>query len=575
MPIWQPLVVGVATRRFLRSSTLLSALGVLLLFTTGVGAALADGTPTTTTTTTTTVPSTPAPTTTTETTTSTTATTVTTAATTTTATTTTATTSSAATTTTPSTTTARRKPPAPRLPASPVRELSLARGHAVAGLLVLLPHSTPLAVGAVADQRGDSTQRGSLAYRAGGSLVSAASVTVAGCACADGAQAELRSVSLFSGEVSATRVVLRRGSDASATIVDLGVGGRDRASPAGTRIPLASWGELLVQPSQPIQTSAGGRATAALAIHLLRAHDGLPADTWLLVAAAALPAPNAQKHHRKQKGAMHEPLKVTPPLANRQYIFPVVGPAEYGDTYGAFRSDVAGNWHHGDDIFAPLGTPVVAVASGTLNRVGWERLGGWRLWVRDGNGDEFYYAHLSGYAPTDLRSKRIRAGEVIGFVGNTGDAFTTSPHLHFEIHPRQLLRLHYDGAVDPTSYLNGWTRLARVDAPRPVHPPLPRQLFLRTEASFVFRELLVARHLIPPVPEHAGRSRGPTHPAAQPLVREAMPAFTAQSKGTSTSTVAAAATFALLTMIAASMYLPIGRLPAFLQRARSRLFEIS
>ena len=132
---------------------------------------------------------------------------------------------------------------------------------------------------------------------------------------------------------------------------------------------------------------------------------------------------------------------------------------------------VPGNWHHGDDIFAPLGTPVVAVASGTINRVGWERLGGWRLWVRDRAGDEFYYAHLSGYAPTDLHSNRVRAGEVIGFIGNTGDAFSTSPHLHFEVHPRQLLHLGYDGAVDPTSYLNHWTHLNHVT---PLHLPTRR-----------------------------------------------------------------------------------------------------
>ena len=56
-------------------------------------------------------------------------------------------------------------------------------------------------------------------------------------------------------------------------------------------------------------------------------------------------------------------------------------------------------WHHGDDIFAALGAPVVAVANGTINRVGWHKRGGWRLWVRDAAADQFYYAHLSGYAP--------------------------------------------------------------------------------------------------------------------------------------------------------------------------------
>jgi hypothetical protein len=177
-------------------------------------------------------------------------------------------------------------------------------------------------------------------------------------------------------------------------------------------------------------------------------------------------------------------------------VFPVVGDSGYVDTYGEFRSDVHGKWHHGDDIFALLGAPVVAVASGTINRVGWRKAGGWRLWVRDGAADEFYYAHLSGYARTVFHSRRVRAGQVIGFVGNTGDAFPRSPHLHFEIHPRQLLRLHYDGAVDPTTYLDTWTHLKSVDAPRPMHPRLPKQPLFRREARHVFRELLVARHLL-------------------------------------------------------------------------------
>ena len=82
-----------------------------------------------------------------------------------------------------------------------------------------------------------------------------------------------------------------------------------------------------------------------------------------------------------------------------QLLFPVVGVSGYGDSYGAFRGDVHGKWHHGDDIFAALGTPVVAVANGTINRVGWHPRGGWRLWVRDAAANQFYYAHLSGYAP--------------------------------------------------------------------------------------------------------------------------------------------------------------------------------
>ena len=209
----------------------------------------------------------------------------------------------------------------------------------------------------------------------------------------------------------------------------------------------------------------------------------------------------------------HEPLTVTPPLDGGPYVFPVETDAYVPDTYGAARSDVPGGWHHGDDIFAPLGTPVVAVATGRLNRVGWEKLGGWRLWVRDRNGDEFYYAHLSGYSPAALDDRHVHRGEVIGFVGNTGDAFTTIPHLHFEIHPRSLLHLQYDGAVDPTSYLARWPRPRLRDAPRPVVPRLPRAALPREEATQNFRELLDARGL-KPLPPHAK----PVRVAAPPAV---------------------------------------------------------
>jgi peptidoglycan LD-endopeptidase LytH len=202
--------------------------------------------------------------------------------------------------------------------------------------------------------------------------------------------------------------------------------------------------------------------------------------------------PRRRKKHRR----VSKPLKVTPPLGQSEYVFPVAGASDYIDTYGAARSDVSGKWHHGDDIFAPLGAPVVAVASGTINRVGWERVGGWRLWVRDGSANEFYYAHLSGYAPSDFHSRFVEAGQVIGFVGNTGDAFGGASHLHFEVHPRQLLALGYAGAVNPTTYLDSWPHLGSVRAPLPMHPRLPPQPLLQRQAREVFRKLLAARDVI-------------------------------------------------------------------------------
>ena len=227
----------------------------------------------------------------------------------------------------------------------------------------------------------------------------------------------------------------------------------------------------------------------------------VPATTTTLAPAeyttVRLPAtPYPASRVRRKKHKLHQPLKVTPPLGLSGYVFPVAGQSDFIDTYGALRTDVPGHWHHGDDIFAALGTPVVAVATGRVNRVGWQSVGGWRLWVRDRLGNEFYYAHLSGYAPAILHSVHVRAGEVVGFIGNTGDAISTSPHLHFEIHPRQLLHLQYDGAVDPTRYLQSWTHTRVAHPPHPVSLRLPAGANGR-EARHVFRELLAARHLLP------------------------------------------------------------------------------
>jgi peptidase M23-like protein len=349
-----------------------------------------------------------------------------------------------------------------------------------------------------------------MVYPAGGSMVIASGVDLGEAACTSrgpsDAHAELRSLSLFGGAVTAAQVRLTIGPDAS-SVDGLAVEGKPASPRARRRLPVKRWGYVTIGSGRPLLTNVDGHAVSALAVHLLERHDGLPAGTVVLVSVAGLPAyaatRRAAEHHRRV--ASHEPLKVTPPLGQRHFVFPVAGPSDYIDTYGAFRSDVPGNWHHGDDIFAPLGTPVVAVASGTINRVGWEHVGGWRLWVRDEAGDEFYYAHLSGYAPTDLHSDRVRAGEVIGFIGNTGDAFSTSPHLHFEVHPRQLLHLGYDGAVDPTRYLNRWTHLKRVTVPTPTHPPFPSQPALRQEAGYVWRELLAARHLTRHAPPPSAR----------------------------------------------------------------------
>jgi len=321
---------------------------------------------------------------------------------------------------------------------------------------------------------------------------------VAGTNASATASAEISSLSLFNGEITASSVVARAEATAkpgSATgsstgsevsgIVALG-----QSVGSGGTAALADWGTL-----HTIETgSSGSTATGyhgfvtALDIHLTADHGGLPAGTSILVgyaevaAEAAKPEPQQPTKPKKAaKGAkgpaekrsapepapgslpIRQPPTITPPLRTPGgHVFPVYGPSSFTDSFGAFRGDVSGGWHHGDDVFAPLGAPLLACASGTVFSVGWNEVGGNRLWIRDGAGNLYYYAHLSAFSPMAVNGNQVNAGDVVGFVGNTGDAQGTPYHLHFEIHPVGLLGMGYDGAVDPTTYLTAWKHLQDV-----------------------------------------------------------------------------------------------------------------
>lgn len=101
------------------------------------------------------------------------------------------------------------------------------------------------------------------------------------------------------------------------------------------------------------------------------------------------------------------------------------------DSWHAGRQ--GGRKHEGVDIFSPRGTPVRAATEGIISRVGSNKLGGKVVWVLGPAGQRHYYAHLDGYA--HIRSgQRIEAGTLLGFVGNTGNARTTPPHLHYGVY---------------------------------------------------------------------------------------------------------------------------------------------
>ena len=114
--------------------------------------------------------------------------------------------------------------------------------------------------------------------------------------------------------------------------------------------------------------------------------------------------------------------------------FPVQGRCFYGDTWHAARG--GGRLHEGVDIIANEGNLLYAVADGEITKRYWDlpgALAGNGLRLTHANGTYFIYLHLAGFAPGIEIGTKVKAGDVIGFVGNTGSSAT--PHLHFEVHP--------------------------------------------------------------------------------------------------------------------------------------------
>jgi murein DD-endopeptidase MepM/ murein hydrolase activator NlpD len=137
-------------------------------------------------------------------------------------------------------------------------------------------------------------------------------------------------------------------------------------------------------------------------------------------------------------------------LAARQpdaiLLMPVAGAkvSRVADSWGAPRP--GGRAHRGQDIFARRGTAVFSATEGYVVRVGRNRLGGNVIVIAGAGGRRYYYAHLETFAPAMRVGKKVTPETVIGFVGNTGNAAQTSPHLHFGLYTMT-------GAIDPLPLL--------------------------------------------------------------------------------------------------------------------------
>lgn len=120
------------------------------------------------------------------------------------------------------------------------------------------------------------------------------------------------------------------------------------------------------------------------------------------------------------------------PAQTPGFICPVQGGASFSDTWGARRS--GGRTHKGVDMFNARNTPLLAVVDGRV-KFSSNSIGGLSTHIYADNGVVYYYTHLERH-PTDIKSgQRVSKGTVVGFLGNSGNARYTSPHLHFEIRP--------------------------------------------------------------------------------------------------------------------------------------------
>ena len=142
------------------------------------------------------------------------------------------------------------------------------------------------------------------------------------------------------------------------------------------------------------------------------------------------------------------------PLSNvlNSLTMPVVGLSHdrLFDSWGAPR-DGGRRAHRGIDIFASRGTGVVAVTDASVSYIGNWGKGGRSVWLTTEEGVSFYYAHLDRWVPGLYEGMAVRKGDIIGYVGNTGNALTTPPHLHFAV-------IQNDEAVNPYPVLLRATR---------------------------------------------------------------------------------------------------------------------
>lgn len=126
--------------------------------------------------------------------------------------------------------------------------------------------------------------------------------------------------------------------------------------------------------------------------------------------------------------------RIAPGASPYLLVFPVAGANSYTDDFGDARHQ---GRHEGNDIMADRGTPLLAVVDARVIRLSRTEsgLGGISLWLERADGTQYYYAHMTTITDGLAEGSKVAVGQLVGTVGNTGDARYGAAHLHFEIHP--------------------------------------------------------------------------------------------------------------------------------------------
>ncbi len=380
-------------------------------------------------------------------------------------------------------------------------------------------------------------------------------------------------ITLLGGLVTATSITTQAAAGAvinaeaqstlQSTVEGLVVAGQPIVAAPNLVVPIAGVGDLVVEEQVNAVRGPQAARTFAIALHLRVRQDyrGIPAGTEILVgyadAGAAVPDPTSvlpldpnatpdsgagasdQASAPINSGPYDTELTQDPPgggfsanppidqmridqLLDGSYLFPVLGATvnDYSSDWGAPRADTG--FHQGIDIFAASGTPILAINDGTVFRVGWNTIGGRRFWFADRYGNLFYFAHLAGFSPLATEGQTVKRGDVLGFVGNSGDAQGTPPHVHFEIHPGGLW------AVPPFAYITSWITGLRQPVIPSVEPVPATTVTVTTPAP-------AAKPKPKPTPQPPIETLPVTTPTATPAPAPAPPATTAPVPPTTTA----------------------------------------